>query len=210
MDQPVAGIPRPTWNGCWREISRRKNTKRNRSWLTCLPSNAVHDRLIRIDPSAAPNVASSDAGDAGGENIMAKDRGPRLQSRYSLILNTYRYERVSKCPLCKRPTHNRKFALLVEVEELGPVALGKTCRYCTPCELIIVHQHELEAELAHGFQNIRPEVIGNDYLLIGTIDKKVWKAGLEGGAPPPNLQEHATVFKKSYNYTVEPAGWRPE
>lgn len=140
---------------------------------------------------------------------MAKKCRPRLQSRYSLILNSYRFERVSKCPLCKRLTHNRKFALLVEVEELGTVVLGKTCRYCTPCELIVVHQHELEAELAHAFQKVDPEVVGNDYLLIGTVDMKAWKAGLEGGAPPPDLQEHATVFKKCYDYTVEPGGWRP-
>ena len=56
----------------------------------------------------------------------------------------------------------------------GPMALGKTCRYCSRCELIIVHQNELEAQLAHSFSQIEPAMIGNTYRIFGTIPKKIW------------------------------------
>src|SRR5262245_15866292 len=102
----------------------------------------------------------------------------KLPPRYSFLLNPYSDIRVSKCPRCNRPTHPRKFALLVHIDKWGPLALGKTCRYCTPCELVIVHQDELEAELAHSFAKIAPDAVGNEYLVVGTMDKKVWQRGL--------------------------------
>src|SRR5258708_5050969 len=49
--------------------------------------------------------------------------------RYSFILNPYRDVRLSKCPLCQRLTHGRKFALFIHLAKAHPVVLGKTCRY---------------------------------------------------------------------------------
>src|SRR5262245_34534558 len=114
---------------------------------------------------------------------MAKDRIGKLPPRYSLMMNSYPDVRVSKCPKCNRPTHLRKFALMVHVDKWGPLALGKTCRYCTPCELVVVHQDELETELAIAFERLAPEVVGNDYLVFGTMDRKVWQRGLSGDRP---------------------------
>ncbi len=82
---------------------------------------------------------------------MARDRIGRLPRRYTFILNPYTDVRVSKCPQCGRPTHGRKFALFVHIDKFVPLAIGKTCRYCARCELLIAHQDELEAELAHRF-----------------------------------------------------------
>jgi hypothetical protein len=50
--------------------------------------------------------------------------------RYFFILNPYSDVRVSKCPKCNRATSTRKFALFIHVDGFGPLALGKTCRYC--------------------------------------------------------------------------------
>jgi len=44
----------------------------------------------------------------------------------------------------------------------------------------MVHQDELEAQLAYSFSKVAPEFIGNKYLVIGTVEKSVWKEGLEG------------------------------
>jgi len=41
--------------------------------------------------------------------------------------------------------------------------------------LIIVHQDELEDELTSQFQERDPSVIGNDYLILGTVEQKVWR-----------------------------------
>jgi hypothetical protein len=133
----------------------------------------------------------------------------KLPPRYSFLLNPYPHERLSKCPICHKPTHPRKFALFIHINEWGPLALGKTCRYCTPCELIIVHQVELDAELAHSLASLAPQSVGKGYLVVGTLDKKVWRAGLEGrGTGLGAALEHFAEFWKRMELHVEPGGWR--
>jgi hypothetical protein len=134
----------------------------------------------------------------------------KLPPRYSFLLNPYRDERLSKCPICHKFTHLRKFALLIHIDEWGPLALGKTCRFCTPCELIIAHKDELDAELAHSLAALAPHSVGKSYLVLGTIDKKVWRAGLEGPATPLGAAlEHVAEFRKVMELHVEPGGWGP-
>jgi hypothetical protein len=76
----------------------------------------------------------------------------KLPPRYGFILNPHGGTRLSKCPRCERYTHPRKFAFFIHVEGWGPMALGKTCKYCSRCELIMMHQDELEAELTYSFR----------------------------------------------------------
>ena len=141
---------------------------------------------------------------------MANTRIGKLPPRYSFLLNPHSEVRLSKCPKCQRLTHLRKFALLIHIERWGPMALGKTCRYCTTCELIMVHQDELQAELAHCFGQIAPAVVGNEYMVTGTIEKKVWQAGLSGkGQPLDGMLKHVADFKKQYHLEYEPGGWYP-
>ncbi len=140
---------------------------------------------------------------------MAKNRIGNLPQRYSFILNPYSDVRLSKCPQCRRPTHARKLALFIHIDEFGPLALGKTCRYCARCELIIVHQDELEAELARSFTRIAPEVVGNEYLVLGTVDKKSWQRGLqEDGATLSSTLPYIAEFKKVLDLKIE-GGWMP-
>ena len=144
------------------------------------------------------------------ETAMAKTRIGKLRPRYSFILNPYSDLRLSRCPKCEKLTHLRKFALLIDIDGWGPMALGKTCRYCSRCELIMAHQDELEAQLVHSFSQIAPEVVGNEYLVLGTIDKKVWKEGLKGeGKPLVEMLKHVAEFKNVYNLEYQPAGWYP-
>jgi hypothetical protein len=141
---------------------------------------------------------------------MAKAKHSKLPSRYSFLLNPYADERLSKCPKCHRPTHLRKFALVIHIDEWGLMTLGKTCRYCTPCELIIVHQDELEAQLAYSFHTIAPEVVGNEYMVLGTVDKKIWERGVQGSGPQlDELLQHTAEFKQVLDLRVEPGGWYP-
>lgn len=134
----------------------------------------------------------------------------KLQPRYSFMLNPHAELRLSKCPLCRKRTHPRKFALFILVDGWGPMGLGKTCRYCSACELIMAHQDELEAELAHSLGRMAPEIVGNRYAVLGTIDKKIWRAGLEGrGKELADIMEHVADFKKEYDLVYEPGGWYP-
>lgn len=117
--------------------------------------------------------------------VMAKRHLGKLPPRYKFILNRYEYERLSKCPLCKKQTHERKFALFVHIDEWGPMVMGKTCKYCSPCEMIIAHQHELESDMAYAFSRLAPEVIGNEYLVMGGLWRR--KYGSAGWKATPAL-----------------------
>jgi hypothetical protein len=140
---------------------------------------------------------------------MAKNRIGKRPPQYSFILNPYRDVRLSKCPKCERPTHLRKFALVIHVQNWGPLILGKTCRYCTRCQLIIAHQDELEAELVTCLTPRAPEAVGNEYLVIGTMDKKVWQQGLRGSGTTLNeILEQMADFKRVFDLHIE-GGWGP-
>lgn len=90
------------------------------------------------------------------------------------------------------------------------MALGKTCRYCSRCELIMAPQDELEAEMAYSLSQIAPEVIGHEYLVLGTIDKKVWQEVLAGGGGAlGEMLQHTADFKRVLKLEVEPGGWYP-
>ena len=132
----------------------------------------------------------------------------KLPSRYSFALNAHQDERFTRCPLCEQKTRLRKFVLFVYVENAAPMALGKTCRFCTQCELIIAHQDELEHELVVALETRAPEVIGNDYAVLGTVDRKLWRKGLKEDAPiAGDAFDYVADFDKEYDLHVEPGGW---
>jgi Zn-finger nucleic acid-binding protein len=139
---------------------------------------------------------------------MAKTRIGKLPPRYSLLLNSHAEVRLSKCPKCQNVTHLRKFALFVHIDEWGPMALGKTCRYCSRCEMVMVQRAELEAELVRGVSQKAPQVIGNDYLVLGTMEKKIWQKALNGEAKPlAEMLKHVADFKHQYELDYKSGGW---
>ena len=54
------------------------------------------------------------------------------------------------------------------------------------CGFIIAHQDGLEAELAVHFEQTRPDVVGNAYEVLGTVQWHTWRTGMER----PNMLEH--------------------
>ncbi len=141
---------------------------------------------------------------------MASTRIGKLPPRYSFLLNPHAEVRLSQCPKCQRPTHLRKFALFLHIEGRGPIALGKTCRFCARCDLIMVQRDELEAQLTPEVDQIAPNVPRNAYIVLGTIEKKVWRAGLNRrGQPLSEILKNLAGFKKEYHLEYEPGGWYP-
>ena len=114
---------------------------------------------------------------------MAK-KIPRLGKqppRFDFFLNPYPDVRFTGCPKCGQKTKLRKLPLVIHVDPAQLLSLNKTCRYCPYCDLLIVHQDELEHFLAAYFEETKPEVVGNEYLVVGTVDRADWKAGTQGG-----------------------------
>ena len=139
---------------------------------------------------------------------MANTPIGKLPPRYSFMLNPHAEVRLSNCPKCRKVTHPRKFALFIHIDEWGPMALGKTCRYCSRCEMVMAQRAELEAELARSFSRIAPQVIGNDYLVLGTMEKKIWRQGLDGEAKPlTEMLKQVADFKQWYELDYKPGGW---
>jgi hypothetical protein len=130
--------------------------------------------------------------------------------RYHFALNEYQTVRFSKCPQCRKLTFNRKFPLLIHVERWGLIILGKTCRYCSQCELIIAHEAELVHEIDLFYQEHCPHLKRSGYFAVGTVERKTWKKGLlsEPGKIGDVL-EKAADFKGYVKLYVDPGGWRP-
>src|SRR5919108_5758283 len=106
---------------------------------------------------------------------MVKAKKPQfgeLPPRYSFVLNPYPDMRVSRCPYCEHKTGQRKIPLLIHVMPAHFIALNYTCRYCHTCDLLVANKQTIEHLLAVMFSQYEPEAIGNDYLIIGTMEKQ--------------------------------------
>jgi hypothetical protein len=135
----------------------------------------------------------------------------KLPPRYHFFLNPYNDVRFSTaCPRCAGKTRLRKIPLAIHVVDWGMVLLNKSCRLCVSCELLIAHQDEVEAQLGLIFERLAPQVIGNEYLAIGTVERKVWQRGRDR-SPDPKEQwttiypfKDLVHFKPAPTYTVTP------
>ena len=138
---------------------------------------------------------------------MAKKRFGKLAPRYLFALNPYSDARFSHCPECSRLTYPRKFPLVIHLHGYGPFILGKTCRYCPKCEFIIAHQDELESVLASMFSQRAPEVVGNEFFVLGTVQTKAWRKGIEDPSSLSDIREHMADIKRYMEVKHEPPRW---
>jgi hypothetical protein len=131
-----------------------------------------------------------------------------LPRRYNFVFNPYPDQRIWRCPFCERKTGQRKVPLLIHVEPRQFIALNYTCRYCSECDLLIANKHEIEHLLTAMLMERDPALIGNDYFVMGTMEKKAWR---EGQARPKSLEEiraHIADFKEYYKeLRMTQPGW---
>jgi SEC-C motif len=125
-------------------------------------------------------------------------------ARYRFILNPYAQERFDFCPQCDGPTEERKFPLFIHVDPMCPFCLNKTCRYCPRCELLIAHRDEVEQQLALILQEHQPDSIGNDYLVMGTLDVEVWERGRQTPLTIQEMKDNLHDFEAVLS--IQPAG----
>ena len=109
---------------------------------------------------------------------MKPKRIGKQPPRYSFFLNPYSDVRFTTCPKCSKRTRQRKLPLVIHVDPFNPVAINKTCRYCPTCDLLIAHKDEIEEQLVLLFTRMDPTLIGNDYLVIGTLDRADWRRSM--------------------------------
>ena len=133
----------------------------------------------------------------------------KLPARYRFILNPYQEVRFSTCPECSRKTLLRKIPLAVHVNPHHPTMLNKRCRYCPDCDILICHQDELEQMLFQAFEKRTPEIIGNDYLVLGTFDKSTWRQREKEPFQMGDLPNFLHDFNEYLTLEYAPATWAP-
>jgi hypothetical protein len=134
-----------------------------------------------------------------------KGRIGALPPRYVFVLNPHADAGFTKCPRCEATTLVRKLSLVTHVEDFGLVLLGKTCRLCLRCETLVAHQADLD-------KLIRVDAGGSaspKYVVLGTVDRRVWRRGLEGPVAPAEVIQHMADFKTYVRVDLTPAGWCP-
>jgi hypothetical protein len=140
------------------------------------------------------------------ENKKSQFRDP--EQKYNFILNPYPDYRVSRCPFCENRAGQRKIPLLIHIEPSDYIALYYTCKYCKECDLLIAHKHEIEHLLTCIFLQNDPEVIGNNYMILGTVEKKAWREGMKQSKEIkeiiPYVSEFITYYKE---LRMTQAGW---
>ena len=133
----------------------------------------------------------------------------KLPSRYRFILNPNKDIRFSTCSNCSGKTLVRKVPLFIHVQPRYPTTISKHCRYCPKCEILVVQQDELEHMLTFAFQKQKPEIIGNEYLVLGTPEPSSWRKREKEPIRFGIVQEHVHDFKKVLGVKYTPARWEP-
>jgi hypothetical protein len=137
---------------------------------------------------------------------MTKRDVHKPKRRYYFYLNPYQDAAFTKCPRCERVTKLRKFPLVIHIEPDQLFALNKTCRYCERCELIITRKSEVESLMATGFEQRRPQIVGNEYFVFGTLERKDWLESKKRGLSEADAVERVIVFKDVLSFKLV-GGW---
>ncbi len=131
-----------------------------------------------------------------------------LPPRYSFALNPYAVH-FTMCPDCQTKTRVRKLPLAIHVEGLGLFVLRKSCRLCLACDMVIVHQQELELLIAARLREVEGPGRALDYLVLGTVASHVWRRGLTGGVSFDELVRNMADFRKHMQIEQIGRGWAP-
>lgn len=140
---------------------------------------------------------------------MTKDRFGLLPPQYHFAFNPYPDMRFTSCPECRAKTGQRKRPLLIHVDPHTLVALNYTNRYCKRCDLLIGHKHEIEHHLTEMFRGSKPEIVGNDYLIFGIVERKAWAENMRRAKPLQDVRAHTSDFKSYGEIRMSMGGWFP-
>lgn len=130
--------------------------------------------------------------------------------RYNFFLNPYTDARFTRCPQCNAPTKVRKRVFVIHIEPRQLLNLNMSGRYCPDCDLMILHQDVVEDLIARTFTTLNPDIIGNDYLIMGTLDRKIWLAVQEDPHSYDLVFDNLHVFKNVVKFEPEHYGWVPD
>ena len=101
----------------------------------------------------------------------------------------------------------RKHPFFIHVYPGQPIVLNMNGRYCPHCDLLILHQDKVEELLAAALALQDPELIGNAYLIVGTVERQGWR---QAQKEPYYLQaafENLHDFEEVVTFKPAHYGW---
>lgn len=142
--------------------------------------------------------------------IITNDRKIKnLKERHRFFLSPYKENAFTRCPKCGAKTKLRKFPLVIHIEPRQLFLLNKHCRFCPVCDLIIAKRDDVESMMAERIGRERPQLVGNDYLVFGTLERKDWMDGQKLEMSPRELMNRVYVFRDTWTFEIVPGGWFP-
>jgi hypothetical protein len=142
-------------------------------------------------------------------NKNASPHFGNLSPRYRFILNPHADLRCSTCPECDGKMLVRKVPLVVAVLPDQKATINKHCRYCPHCDILNAHQDELENMLAITFEKHAPKLIGNEYLVIGTLEPAARRKREKRGVLVASLPDIVHDFKERLELEHVLSHWGP-
>jgi len=121
---------------------------------------------------------------------------------YRFFLHPYQDMRFTRCPECDNKMHQRKLPLVIQRDPKQLLSLNKTCRYCPHCDLLIAHQDDVEHILASFFAEGEPEIVSNDDLIVGTMERTIWKRGTQQLLTLQEILDALHDFKEVVTFKV--------
>ncbi len=123
-----------------------------------------------------------------------EDRLGKLEPMHKFFLNPYTDQRYTRCPGCLGKTKARKKPFLTHIDPQIMLVLNMTGKYCPDCDLMIIHQDRLETMLVMTFEQRDPSVIGNEYLVLGTLERAYWRDRVKARAEDKAIFDHLHDF----------------
>jgi tetratricopeptide (TPR) repeat protein len=165
----------------------------------------VKQSLSLYEKNEEGEITSNTIIERVGHAVASTWRQPgKHPPRYDFFLNTYQDTRFTTCPRCCIKTRSRKFSLVIHVNPKHTTILDKICRFCYACDLLIVHQDQLEEQLVAQFITSNPEVIGNDYQVVGTLERAEWNQGKHEPLSFEQVREYLHDFKEVITFQRVP------
>jgi thiol-disulfide isomerase/thioredoxin len=127
-----------------------------------------------------------------------------LPKLHTFFLNPYPNARFSTCPMFSGKTRLRKKPFVVHIDPDQLLILNMTGPFCPKCDLMILHQDKLEALMIAIFEPRRPELIGREYLVMGTVDRQTWLKSQKEPMPSAHILERLHIFKKVVTFEARP------
>ncbi len=87
-----------------------------------------------------------------------------------------------------------------QIQPLQPLQVQQVRQVRQTC---LIHQDDVEHFLASFLSEEKPEVVGNDYLVIGTLDRPAWKRGTQQQLSLQEMLDELHDFKEVVTFKLE-------